>query len=498
MKKIITVFLAVLMLMSVVLGVVACDGGKGKPNFDIPEEGFDITKQIELTFYTTMGKSLRDVFDPYVEEFQKLYPNITIKTESQGGYDDVKSQINTELMTGDTLANFAYCYPDHVASYNLPKAVVTLDNLIDSTLTVTRQDGTTEMLGFTQEQKDDFIKGYYEEGMQFGDGLMYSLPFSKSTEVLYYNKTFFDANNISVPTHWWCTNECPEGCDKSMEKVCAKIKSIKPTDIPLGYDSEANWFITMCEQLGSDYTSATGDHFLFDNKTNRDFVKRFRGWYQQGWVVTQELYGAYTSGLFTGAGKEEKKDEDGNVIEDEYKNTLGYMCIGSSAGASHQIPADDAFEVGIAPIPQVDPANPKVISQGPSLCVFKKDDPQEVLATWLFIKYLLTNVEFLAEFSLQSGYVAPLKSVAENEAYKSFLDKANGYKFLTSLSAKVCVEQENAYYTSPAFNGSSVARSEVNALLAKCLSGKLGESQTEEDFIKKAFEEAVEECEYSL
>ena len=32
-----------------------------------------------------------------------------------------------------------------------------------------------------------------------------------------------------------------------------------------------------------------------------------------------------------------------------------------------------------------------MISQGPSVCVFNKRDPQEVLASWLFAQYMLTD-----------------------------------------------------------------------------------------------------------
>ena len=90
------------------------------------------------------------------------------------------------------------------------------------------------------------------------------------------------------------------------------------------------------------------------------------------------------------------------------------MSIGSSAGATHQRPTADEsgnypFEVGIATIPQVNASNKKVISQGPSVCIFKKDNPQEVVASWLFVKYLTTTVEFQAEFSMASGYVPVIK-----------------------------------------------------------------------------------------
>ena len=471
-KRFLALILAVVMCLGIV-SMAGCGKKKTAADFVIPEGGFDVNTPITIKFYHTMGSNLRDVLERYIVEFNKLYPNITVEHEQVGGYDDVRDQIKTEITVGNQ-PNIAYCYPDHVALYNLAGAVTTLDSLIESDLTVTRQDGSTETLGLTEAQIADFIKGYYEEGRAFGDGKMYTLPLSKSTEVLYYNKTFFDKHDIKVPTTW-----------DELEAVCAQIKAIDPDSIPLGYDSESNWFITMAEQYGSAYTSATGDKkFLFDNEQNRAFVARFREWYQKGYVTTQEISGGYTSELFTKA-----ESEAGN----------SYMSIGSSAGATHQRPdkVDEKypFEVGIATVPQVNAANPKVISQGPSLCIFKKDNPQEVLASWLFVKFLATTVEFQAEFSMASGYVPVIKSVGENAIYKGeFLDKADGGDYISALSAKICLQQESAYYTSPAFNGSSVARDQVGLLMQKCLSsswtGDIGAQ------IKKAFEDSVAECEY--
>ena len=469
MKRIQALVMALLMLAGV-FSLSACSGPKAAPNFDVPEVGYD-GSEVTITFYHTMGSNLSDVLNLYIEEFNKLYPNIHVQHEQVGSYDDVREQISTEI-TVSAQPNIAYCYPDHVALYNLAGVVATLDNLIESDITVTRADGSTEVLGLTDEQKADFIEAYYNEGKQFGDGLMYTMPFSKSTEVLYYNKTFFDEHKLQLPTTW-----------DELEALCAKIKAIDPESIPLGYDSEGNWFITMCEQYGSDYTSATGDHYLFDNETNRSFVKKFREWYQKGYLTTQTLYGSYTSGLFTA--------ESG---------TRSYMSIGSSAGATHQRPAATAdgtypFEVGIATIPQVNTSNKKVISQGPSVCIFKKDNPQEVVASWLFVKFLTTSVSFQAEFSMASGYVPVLKSVSENPEYAKFIANADGGKYISALSAKVCLEQESAYYTSPAFNGSSTARDQVGALLAKCLTADDGGDV--DAMIKKAFKEAIDECEYN-
>ena len=453
-KKLLCLLLIAVMIASAV-SMVAC-GDK-----DNNDDG-----KITIKFYHTMGQNLRDVLEAHIIEFNKLYPDIVIEHEQVGNYDDVRNQISTEINVG-AQPNIAYCYPDHVALYNVAGAVQTLDEYINSTETVTRADGSTEIVGLTAEQKADFIQGYYNEGKQFGDNLMYTMPLSKSTEVLYYNKTFFTANNLTPPTTW-----------DEMEALCAKIKELDPECIPLGYDSEANWFITMCEQYGSPYTSAQeGNHFLFNNDINKAFVTKFSEWYNKGYVTTQTIYGGYTSGLFNAA-----------------EGTKSYMSIGSSAGATKQRPAmvngAYPFDVGITTIPQVNASNPKVISQGPSLCIFGKEDSEEVKASWLFVKYLTTNVAFQAEFSMVSGYVPVIKSVNTNSAYKKFIDGANGGSNIAALSAKICLEQESAYYTSPAFNGSSQARDEVGNLMVQCLTGKVG--------INQAFADAIANCEYAI
>ena len=466
--------LLVILLLLIAFVCVGCGSKKkGKVNFEVPEGGYD-GSDVTINFYHTMGSNLSDVLDAYIVEFNKLYPNIHVVSSKIGGYNDVRDQISTEITEGNQ-PNIAYCYPDHVALYNLAGAVATLDSLIESK----ESDGNGGILGLTQEQINDFIEGYYAEGTSFGDGLMYTMPFSKSTEVLYYNKTFFEANNLTIPTTW-----------DEMEALCEKIKKIDPNCIPLGYDSSANWFITMCEQYMADgqntaYTSATGEHYLFNTELNRSFVKKFQEWYKKGYITTQTIYGAYTSGLFVNT-----KQGEGEL--------RSYMSIGSSAGATHQRPTKEngeyPFEVGIATIPQVNPSKPKVISQGPSVCIFKKANPQEVVASWLFVKYLTTSVEFQAEFSIASGYVPVIKSVVNNAYFAKTLENADGGDYVSALSTKICMEQVDAYFVSPAFVGSSTARDEVGGIIDKSL---VSTDADIEAAILRIFQDAIAECEYN-
>ena len=476
-KKILALLLAVVMLLST-LAFASCDLttddiknmiAAGMAEFDVPETGYD-GSAVTVVFYHSMGAKLQGVLNTHIEEFNKLYPNITIEHSSMGDYDGVRDQIKTQLTAGEQ-PNIAYCYPDHVALYNVAKKVVPLDNLINSQLSVTDALGNTGILGLTEEQKADFIEGYYKEGAAFDEkGTMYTLPMSKSTEALYYNKTFFEENNLSVPTTW-----------EEMEKVCEAIKAIDPDCVPLGYDSEANWFITMCEQYGSDYTSLEdGEHFKFNNETNRGFVKMFRDWHQKGYVTTEAIYGSYTSGLFT-----------------KTEGQRCYMVIGSTGGASYQTPPEvdgkPLFETGMATPPQVNPDAPKVISQGPSLCIFESENPMEVVASWLFMKFLTTNVAFQAEFSMASGYAPVIKSVQENATYQAWLDKASGYNNLTALSVKLALSQSDAYFVSPAFNGSSVARDQVGILMQDAL---VSTDANVDAVLDRLFQKAIDECEY--
>ena len=470
--------IALLLVMAMICSMAVLTGCNGKEeeskstDYVVPEAGFNMDEEVTITFTHTMGARLQEVLNNYIVEFNKIYPNITVEHVSAGGWSDINGQINTEI-AGGTQPNIAYCYPDHVAMYNIAKAVVVLDNLIASDKAV---GDTGEIIGLTQEQKDDFIASYYNEGLVYGDNKMYTMPLNKSTEVMYYNKTFFEENNLSVPTTW-----------DELWAVCEQIKAIDPACFPLGYDAEENWFITLCEQMGTGYTTAAGDdHYLFNNAENKAFVKELREKYQAGLFTTQELYGGYTSSLFT--------SQDPSAAR-------SYMCIGSSGGASYQMSNSDtgdgsfAFEVGVAAIPQHDNNNRKVISQGPSLCILQGSNTtdQQVLASWLFVKFLCTNVDFQAEFSMTSGYMPVLNSVTENEFYAAWLDKANGYEQLVATCVKVGIEGRNDYFVSDAFNGSSTARAQVGSMLVKCLSAQ---TDNVDQLIDDTFEDAITECEY--
>jgi multiple sugar transport system substrate-binding protein len=440
------------------LALASC-GTKPKANFDIPEEGFNTENPVEITFWHTMGQNLRDVLDETIVEFKELYPNITVNHQQIGGYDDVRDQIITNMNTGN-YPNMAYCYPDHVAMYNEAGITISLDNLLAD-----KEYGLGgSALKFEGAKEEDFIKAFFDEGRVFGDELAYTMPFLKSTEALFYNKTFFDEHKLTVPTTW-----------EEMWEVCAKIKEIDPKSTPLGYDSEANLFITLAETYGYGYTSYQS--FDFNNDGMKGLMKTFKENYDKGYFTTQKLYGAYTNSLMT----------------DVAAPSRAYMCIGSTAGATYQVNAAGAFETGVTSVPKAANGKAKSISQGPSLVLLKNDDPQKVLATWLFMQYLETPV-VQAKFALESGYLPVTTPATEIEAYQTFLAKAAGNTAgIAALSTKQALAQKDNYFTSATFVGSSTARDEVASLIVKVMSDKSGNIDAA---INSYFEAAIKECKY--
>lgn len=143
-------------------------------------------------------------------------------------------------------------------------------------------------------------------------------------------------------------------------------------------------------------------------------------------------------------------------------STAGATWMGTNAPLC-DISADKLveFETAVMPIPQFDPQNPQMISQGPSVCVFNREDPQEVLASWLFTQYLLTNQVQIA-YSETEGYVPVTQKAQESLEYRDYLSRGgqdNGLYYDVKIrAAKMLLDNTDHTFVTPVFNGSASLR----------------------------------------
>ena len=452
-----------------VVSLASC-GGEKKANSDKT-----------LVFVSTMGDKLKEVADVAIKNFETKFPGWKIDHQTPGGYDQVRDRIIGDF-AASTQPDLAYCYSDHVAMYLQTKKVVDMTKFIDSTETIKAVvDGVEqdETIGYTASEKADIVEGYYNEGFatnfegyaDYGytkDALL-MVPFIKSTEALYYNADILKELNIEVPQTW-----------DELWAACATIKAAYPSSTPLGYDSEANWFITMCQQSGWDYTSAQAPHYLFNNNNTVNWLKAIKEKYDAKLFTTKTIYGGYTSNLFTKGiytvDKTGKKVETGGTA----------FSIGSTGGASNQ--ASTLFKWGVAKLPGVTKegeTNFSNISQGPNLVMFdtaneNTDERQKM--TWEFVKCLL-EPKFQAQFSMKSGYNPVRKSTYEIPSYEEWLDGTD----ITAVTAKMSSTITDWFFTSPAFVGSSTARDQVGSALTGLLAGTYKSAES-------ALSNAVKNC----
>lgn len=475
MSKLSKRLVALLLVVCCSVFFFACDGGADTSNAtdeskpagdtsaqesseDIVIDDYDHT----IVFYSTQGDALQAKTDIAIKAFEAKYPGWTVVHTQVGGYDDCKSKIVSDLQ-GGLQPDLAYCYSDHVAQYLQTSKVVDINQFIKSEETVKDKDGKDVRVGYTDEELKDFVEGYYKEGFatNYGDYAKYgykedallTLPFVKSTELLYYNATaligagFVESDGSAKVAKTW----------DELWAQCATLRQKYPTATPLGYDSEANWFITACEQNGWGYTSAGENHYLFNNANTQKWLEDLTDYYDQGFIVTQNEYGSYTSNLFT------KGVDDGGIV----------YCIGSSGGASYQ--ASSKFTWGVAPVPgsklSDGSVNNAVISQGPSLVMLYsdkvKDKNEKAKMTFLFVKELL-DPTFQAEFSIASGYNPCRKSTYDVEAYQEHLESDS----ITAVAASVATTMTDDFFTSPAFVGSSTAREQVGNVIVYAITGQ--------------------------
>jgi multiple sugar transport system substrate-binding protein len=128
------------------------------------------------------------------------------------------------------------------------------------------------------------------------------------------------------------------------------------------------------------------------------------------------------------------------------------------------------FETVVYPIPQVSTDKDKyaMISQGPSICIFNKKDPQEVLAAWLFAQYMLTNDVQIA-YAETEGYVPVTSKAQDSPEYQDYLsrggeDNSTHYKVKIDATKMLLDNQQHTFVTS-VFSGSASLRDAAGQLI---------------------------------
>ena len=331
-------------------------------------ETLDIPKGTAINFWHAMSGADGEAVDFLIAKFNETNEyGIEVVATFQGKYGDLDRKM-IAVLSGGEIPHMAQGYANNIVQYQASDMIVQLDSYIF--------DENFGVVDF-----EDIIEGYRNENSAYVDGMFYSLPFNKSTEVLYYNKTFFEENELTVPTNW---EELA-----SVSKAATAILR-KPA---FGYDSLANLFITWTQQAGGEYTDSQGN-VMFDNPQAREALTFFKTGIDAGYFRTAGEDG-YMSGPFN----------DGKAV----------MFIGSTPGSAYV--GNDTFEWDAAQVPFG--KEKKVIQQGSNMFMLKSNEAEQA-ATFEFMKFVM-DTENTAQWAILSGYLPVRVSARDLPVYKEFV-----------------------------------------------------------------------------
>lgn len=469
------------LLLAAVLGCAAltgCHGSRGLDDFVIPEE-FDTAKSYEITFWAKndTNKTQTQIYKQAIEDFCAIYPNITVNLRLYTDYSRIYNDVITNIATGTT-PNVCITYPDHIATYLTgSNVVVPLDELF-----------TDEAYGlsgsevrFDAPDVSEIIPQFLSE-CSF-NGHYYAIPFMRSTEACYINKTYVEALGYTLPEMltWdfvWEVSEAATAQDADGNYIVNGQKVM----IPFIYKSTDNMMIQMLKQQNAGYSTADGTIEIF-NDTTASLLYTIAEHAKTGAFSTFKI-SSYPAN-FLNAGQ----------CIFAIDSTAGATWMGTYAPLLDI--SEDAlveFETAVMEIPQFDTENPQMISQGPSVCIFNKADPQEVLASWLFAQYLLTNDVQIA-YAQTEGYV-PVTSKAQNsEIYQDYLalsgtDNDLHYDVKLKAAGLLLENMENTFVT-PVFNGSASLRDAAGQLIENVTKSVRRKETVDSAYMHKLFDDVT-------
>ncbi len=472
MKKIISVIL----LITLIFTFTGCHGAKEEKGFTIPQE-FDTSRNYEISFWAKNDTNLTqvEIYKKAISDFEALYPNIKVSLKLYTDYGRIYNDVITNIST-DTTPNVCITYPDHIATYLTGKdTVVPLNELmVDPEYGL----GGSKLL-FDSPTKEEIIPKFLEE-CEFS-GYYYALPYMRSTEVCYVNKTFVEKLGYELPETltWDFIWEVSEAATKK-DKDGNYIVNGQKTMIPFIYKSTDNMMISMLKQQNAGYSTNMGEISIF-NDTTKEILTEIAEHGETKAFSTFKI-SSYPAN-FLNAGQ----------CIFAIDSTAGATWMGSDAPLI-DISEDKLvkFETKVMTIPQYDTKNPKMISQGPSLCVFNKSDSQEVLASWLFAQFLLTN-NVQISYSQTEGYVPVTSKAQESHEYQDYLSRIgedNDFYYPVKIqAAKLLMDNTENTFVTPVFNGSASLRNAAGQMVEEVTKSVRRNETVNDEYIDNLFAE---------
>jgi sn-glycerol 3-phosphate transport system substrate-binding protein len=337
---------------------------------------------VEISFYypVAVGGPITNIVDGLAADFERENPGIKVRPIYSGSYPETLTKVLTAVKGNDA----------PTISVLLAAEMYTL---ID-------EDAVLPFDGFIKTPEDQaWIRGFHPTFMENSrsGGKTWSIPFQRSTVVLYWNKEMFKEAGLDPnqpPTTW---REMLEYAQKLTRRdVSGKVT-----------------------QWGVQIPSSGTPHWLFQGLTTEDGVTLMNPagtetYYDkpevvaalQYWVDLATKYKVHPEGIV----------EWGTTPKDFFERRVAM--IWTTSGNLTNVRNNARFEFGVAMLP----ANKQRGSPtgGGNFYMFKQANPEQQAAAMKFIKWI-TSPARAAQWSIDTGYIAVRPDAWETSAMKKYV-----------------------------------------------------------------------------
>jgi sn-glycerol 3-phosphate transport system substrate-binding protein len=345
-----------------------------------------IDAQTKLQFYYPVGVAgpLARIIDGYVRERNQAHPQIQVEPVFAGGYTEAYAK-TLAAIRGGTPPDVAIMLSQNLNDILLQDIVIPLDELIAADA--------------AQVKMDDFFPAFMLNSRQ--GGKVWSIPFQRSTPVMYYNKEAFKEAGLD-----------PEKPPQTQADLVATAKKLtkqeggRVTRWGLAIPSSGGVDTWLLEAL----VIAAGG-VLYD--VNNSCCK----------VLLSSLPTEAAVQFLRDLGTKDKVSPEGPI---NWGTTANDFAAGKVAmiyyttGGLGFVRNNAKFEFGTAFLPKGQRFGTP--TGGGNFYLFKGTPPDRRKAAWEFAKWM-TSTDMLARWSIDSGYVAPRKSSWDTPRMKEYTAK---------------------------------------------------------------------------
>lgn len=346
---------------------------------------------VRVLFWHAMGGPLGEFMeDSLVAEFNATHPDIEVIPVSMGNYRALCQKILASVMAGDTPV-VAQAYETWTSQLIRGNALVPLDSLME-----------LDTPDVTDRWYNDFFP-VFRLNNTF-DGRIYSFPFNKSAQAVYYNVELMDSLNLE-----------PAATRDEYRNLLIALTVDGNNDGDL-LDDVDRWGTAFTPSVGmfENLLLQGGGSLLSEDGSRTAFAS------QAGIEALQFMIDLiHTDGS--------ARISSGYTHQNDFAEGLVGLVQGSTVSLAfmektfqrREENGEYVFTLGIAPLPAY--LEQAVIIAGTNVILFKSD-PAEIEAGWEFIKWF-TEPRQQARWSAATGYIpATRSSIEEPEIQERFVE----------------------------------------------------------------------------